>query len=166
MLGGNDVVSLRPVVEVPVLARRNGVVRMLGRYNSMSIDRQPKYAETVLQLGFDLTPNLRLDADSRWAKYDDPVLQLRSGYLSHFQELTYRFAPNIQVALGFGVDPWVIDPPVNQYAPIGRDLFLFARGANGAVAEQNYLSLGQAIAAAERALEDERRVQLEAIIHF
>jgi hypothetical protein len=140
--------------------------KYLGRYNSVSVDRLPKYAESVFQLGFDLASGLRFEADSRWVKYDDPLLQLRSAYWSHFQEITYKFAPNIQVALGFGVDPWVIDPPVNQYAPIGRDLFLFARGANGAIAEQNYLGLGQAIAEAEQALEDERRVQLEAIIHF
>jgi hypothetical protein len=166
MLGGNDALRIRPTVEVPVLARRNGLVRWKGTFETEALDRRPKYAETRLQLGADLGRSLRLGTDSRWVKYDDPFLGLDSGYLSHFADLTWTFAPGASLALGFGVDPWVIDEVLNEYADIGRDVFLFARGASGATAHDNYYGLGPKIAAAEKALENERVIQLKAIVHF
>ncbi len=166
MLGGADAVQVRPMVEIPVLARRNGVVRWKGTFDAVALDRQPKYAESIFQLGCDVTRALRFGTDSRWVKYDDPFLGLFGGYHSHYADLNYTFAPGITVELGFGVDPWVIDPPVNEYAPIGRDLFLFDRGANAATARTNYYGLGPKIAAAEKALENERRLQLKAIVRF
>jgi hypothetical protein len=45
-------------------------------------------------------------------------------------------------------------------------VFLFARGATGATAKDNYYGLGPKIAAAERALENERVVQIKAIVRF
>jgi hypothetical protein len=166
MLGGEDALCIRPVIEVPLLAARNGRFRWKGTFESVALDRRPKYAESRFQLGLDLNRSLRLSTDSRWVKYDDPFLGLNSGYLSHFAQCAYTFAPGVSLALGLGVDPWVMDEVLNDYADIGRDVFLFARGASGATARDNYYGLGPKIAAAERALESERVVQLKAIVHF
>ena len=166
MLGGADALRIRPLLEVPVLAARNGFVRLKGTFGTEGLDKRPKYAESRFQLGCDVNRMLRLTTDSRWVKYDDPFLGLYSGYLSHFAEATWTFAPGASLALGFGVDPWVIDEVLNEYADIGRDAFLFARGATGATAKDNYYGLGPKIAAAEKALENERVVQIKAIVHF
>lgn len=166
MLGGEDALCVRPTIEVPLLAARNGLIRWKGTFETVALNRLPKYAESRVQLGFDLNRSLRLSTDSRWVKYDDPFLGLNSGYLSHFAQCAYAFAPGATLALGFGVDPWVMDEVLNDYADIGRDVFLFARGASGATARDNYYGLGPRIAAAERALEAERAVQLKAIVHF
>ncbi len=166
MLGGEDALCVRPVIEVPLLATHNGLFRWKGTFETVALGRRPKYAESRFQLGFDLTRSLRVSTDSRWVKYDDPFLRLYSGYLSHFAQCAYTFAPGASLALGFGVDPWVIDEVLNDYADIGRDVFLFARGASGANARSNYYGLGPKITAAERALESERVVQLKAIVHF
>jgi len=166
MLGGEDALCVRPVIEIPLLAARNGLFRWKGTFATTDLGRLPKYAESRFQLGFDLSRSLRLSTDSRWVKYDDPFLGLYSGYLSHFAQCAYTFAPGASLALGFGVDPWIMDEVLNDYADIGRDVFLFARGASGAAARDNYYGLGPKIAAAERALESERVVQLKAIVHF
>ena len=166
MLGGEDAVRVRPVVEVPLLAARNGLFRWKGTFETVALGRRPKYAESRFQLGLDLNRSLRLSTDSRWVRYDDPFLGLDAGYLSHFAQCAYTFAPGVSLALGFGVDPWVMDDVLNDYADIGRDLFLFARGASAATAHDNYYGLGPKIAAAERALESERVLQLKAIVHF
>jgi hypothetical protein len=166
MLGGNDALRVKPMLEVPVLAARNGLVRWKGTFETAAPGRRPKYAENRLQLGCDVNRMLRLTTDSRWVKYDDPFFALHSGYLCHFAEATWTFAPGASLALGFGVDPYVIDETLNEYADIGRDVFLFARGANGATAEDNYYGLGAKIAAAEKALENERVVQIKAIVRF
>jgi hypothetical protein len=166
MLGGDNALRVAPMIEVPVLGARNGIVRWKGTFETVALDRRPKYAESRLQLGLDLNRMLRFTTDSRWVKYDDPFLGLYSGYLSHFAEATWTFAPGVSIALGFGVDPWVIDEVLNEYADIGRDVFLFARGATGATAKDNYYGLGPKIADAERALENERVVQIKAVVHF
>jgi hypothetical protein len=166
MLGGADALRIRPLLEVPVLAARNGVVRWKGTFGTEGLDKRPKYAESRLQLGCDVNRMLRLTTDSRWVKYDDPFLGLYSGYLSHFAEATWTFAPGASLALGFGVDPYVIDEVLNEYSDIGRDVYLFARSATGATAKDNYYGLGPKIAVAEKALENERVVQIKAIVHF
>jgi hypothetical protein len=165
MLGGDDVISTRPSLEIPWWGSRNGLVRWNGVFNCAGL-RVPKYAESIFRVGLDLTRLIRLNTDSRWVKYDDPVLGLHDGFVDHFLELDYRFAPSISLALSFGVDPYVIDPATNDWAYIGRDLFLFERGANGSVAESNYYGLGQNIAAAEKALRDERRFQIKGTVNF
>lgn len=172
LLGGRDVVSWKPRLHVPVFAERNVTFDWHGTFNGVELGKMPMYAESIFQLGVDVTPQLRFSTDSRWVKYDQPGLGLFAGYVSHFADLTYRFAPEIQVSLSFGVDPWVLNQVTNEYAGIGRDEFLFERGATGSRAETNYFSLGTFdglpgfIDQAERALEKERRIQIEALVRF
>ena len=59
-----------------------------------------------------------------------------------------------------------MDETTNEFDEIGRDMFLFGRGASGDTARRNYLGLGEFIPGAEKALEDERRIQIEGIVRF
>jgi len=166
MLGGDDVWTLKPVLEVPFWSGRNGTFKYSGLYNLTSLDRIPKYAESIFQAGFDLTSQLRFMYDGRWVKYDDPFLQLSDGYVSNFFDLQYTFAPGITFSASFGVDPWRLDEVPNEFRYWGRDDYLFGRGATATQARNDYYSMGPIIAAAEKALRDERRIQLEAIVRF
>ncbi len=166
MLGGRNVVSWKPEFRWTFYRPRNASVGYRGVLNSTELGRKPKYWGNDIVLHVDLTRRLGLNTDSRIARYDDPVLNLRDTYTSHFVELKYRFTPDLQVGLSWGVDPWVIDTPTNEYAHIGRDVFLFDRGANGDAAKTQFLNMTNTIRSAEQALEDERVVQLEAILTF
>jgi hypothetical protein len=64
------------------------------------------------------------------------------------------------------VDPWIIEPYRNEFAYIGREQYLMDRNMNGYTAETNYTSLAPQIAAAEHALELERRFQFKAVVRF
>jgi hypothetical protein len=166
VLGSDRAVRIRPRVDVPVWSSRNGRLAWLGTFSGVDLDKAPRYAESVLQFGLDLTRTVRLQSDTRWVKYDAPVLNLDRGWVSQFTEAVVRVAPGVEVALGLGIDPWVIDPNTNEYDYVGRDVFLNERGASGYYAETNYLSGGPVLRSAEQALQDQRRVQLEAIIRF
>ncbi len=172
LLGGNDVVTWQPRLEVPVFRTRNVTFEYAGTFDGVKLGNLPEYAESIFRIGLDVTPRLRFSTDSRWVKYDNPALGLFAGYMSHFADFTYTFGPGVTVSLSAGVDPWVLDPVTNEYGNIGRDAFLFDRGATGARAETNYYSLGTfdgtpgLIDQAERTLEKERRVQVEAIVRF
>jgi hypothetical protein len=166
MLGGSDVLSWKPRASWTFHRPRNATVGYRGIVNSTALHRKPKYWEQGLTFHLDLVRRLGLNTDTRWVRYDDPVLNLSDTFLSHFIELKYMFSSSIEVALSWGVDPWVIDEPVNEYAYIGRDLFLFGQGASGDAAEAAFLDLGETIRRAEEALEDERRIQIEGILRF
>lgn len=166
VLGQSEVVRLQPSLTIPFAPKRKAEFSWHGNFTGVHLGTQPRYAESILRLGWDLNRVVRIEHDTRWVKYDVPELSLTRGYTSLFTDLTYRWAPGIELSLGFGVDPNVLDPITNEYATIGRERFLNARNANGFVAETDYLSLAPQISAAERALMNERRIQLQAIVHF
>jgi len=166
MMTGDNLVTWRPHGEWMFYAPRKAKVRYSGILNATKLGRKPKYWENNLMFHVDLTPRIGLNTDSRWVRYDDPVLNLNETYLSHFVELKYTFTSAIDVGLSWGVDPWVIDPVTNEYDHIGRDRFLFDRGADAVTAQTRFVDLGRMIRAAESALEDENRFQLEAIVKY
>lgn len=166
LLGGRDVWTFRPELRVPLLPARNCAFEYAGRIHSHALTTRPKVIESFFRLGYDLTPSLRAQADTRWVKYDDPVLRLHSGYVDHFAELAYTFAAGVEVALSWGVDPWVLDRATNAYAYRGRDDALFAAGVGSEGARTAFLDQGPLLAAAERALRDQRRIAVEAIVRF
>lgn len=168
LLGEDRAIRVRPTFEVPLLKSREMRFSYRGTFSGVSWSKRPRYAESVFQFGFDLTRrhNLRFNSDTRWAKYDAPTLGLGHGYVSTFNEVVFGFGPGIELSLGLGVDPEVLDPNTNEYAYIGRDVYLRDRNANGFIAETDYLSLAPQIRAAEKALQGEKRIQVQAIVHF
>ena len=166
LLGEQHVYTLRPSLDIPICSRRNASFRWQGDYTGTKLGLRPRYAENIFRFGFDLTRSLRFTDDTRWVKYDAPALHLNHAYVSTFAEFVYRFTNDIHVGLGWGIDPSVIDPTTNDFAPIGRETYLSDRYVNGYVAERNWLSLAPQIAAAEKAMQLERRIQFEAVVHF
>lgn len=166
LLGRSDVVAVRPSVQVPLRLANDMRFAVMGDYSGVNLGTQPLYAETIVQFGFDPSKPLRLQTDWRWVKYDAPSLGLTRGYVSQFTEAIYRFGGGIEVSLGFGVDPYVLDRDLNDFARIGRERFLNERNATGFIAENDWLSLAPQISAAEKRLQNEKRIQLEAIVRF
>jgi hypothetical protein len=79
--------------------------------------------------------------------------------------VAYEPVEGVSLAMSWGVDPYVIDEPVNDYA-YRRDEFLFAAGANVGAARDDFRKLGDKIRTAETLLEDENRIQFEARLEF
>jgi len=166
LLGEERAYRLRHALDVPIRRARNVDFHWRGDFTGVKLGLRPRFAENVFQFGFDVTPALRFSNDTRWVKYDAPALRLDRGYVSNFVQLAYRFAEGIHVGLGWGVAPTVLDPVTNEFANIGREQYLYDRNANGWFAETDWLSLAPQISAAEKALQNERRLQFEAVVHF
>lgn len=84
-------------------------------------------------------------------------------FASHFVELVYAVNARSDVALGFGVDPFIVYEVTNEYAAVGWDEFVFDQGVSPSAAPT---TLGARLQAAEGALEHERRLVLEARLRF
>lgn len=166
LLGGQDAFILRPAVDVEVLDSPRVTFRYEGTVAAPGFGREPSYVETLLQGTWNFRPRWRLHTDLRFAKYNSRPLDLDDSFNSTFLEVVYEVAAGIDLALSYGVDPWVLDPDNNEYGYIGREQYLFARGANGVTARENYVSLAEVIPEAESALADERVIQIEAIVRF
>jgi hypothetical protein len=166
VLGEDRAYRLRHSLDVPIRRRGNVDLHWRGDFTGTKLGLRPRYAENLFQFGFDLTPALRFTNDTRWVKYDVPDLRLDRGYVSNFVQFLYRFSDDIHVGLGWGVSPRVLDPVTNEFANIGREQYLYDRNANGWFAENDWLSLAPQISAAEKALQNERRLQFEAVVHF
>jgi hypothetical protein len=158
-------------------------------------DHAPRYFEGVLRLGIPIRGKWEVRTHSRLAVYRqfetaDPAvvaalgpgkhfeageIPFTGGYpiansyralSAHFVELVYAVTPRSDVALGFGVDPFVVYEVTNEYEAIGWDEFLFANGASPADALVHPVDWGRELEAAESALERERRVVIEARLRF
>jgi hypothetical protein len=166
LLGGRDALLWYPELRLRLEDRHEVDFTYRAKLGSQGFDRQPIYWESLFILQGAVARDWRATIDTRVVRYDAPVLELKKTYGETFLELAYMPAQGVSVALSFGVDPFAIDEPVNEYAYVGRDLFLFAEGANGENAESNYRNMGNLIRRAEEKLEKERRFQLEAIVSF
>lgn len=195
LLGADRGSRLRLALSAPLWRKRNLVGSLRFTLASPGFDRAPRYLETVLRFGIDVGGGLELRTHSRLATYRrfstaDPVVvsalgpgpHLEAGVLAardypdaehdyrsfgaHFVELVYPLSARSDIALGFGVDPFVVYEVRNEYMDIGWDAFLFDNGASPADAFTNPVHLGQNLEGAERALERERRITLEARLRF
>jgi hypothetical protein len=157
--------------------------------------RAPRSIESVLRLRLALTADLSLRTHSRLATYrrfdtQDPTVlgvlgagpHIEAGPLSqgdyadvrhdyrnrwsHFVELVYEISSRSDIALGFGVDPWVLYAVRNEYMDIGWEQFVYDAGAGPAEAYADPDHLGERIGNAEAQLERERRLTLEARLRF
>jgi len=166
LVGGRNASFVRPALSTILYAPKDVSFTWKGTFAGIDLNKDPKYTENLFQFKGYPSKKIRLYSDTRLVKYTDPVLDLFGSYWSTFAEVAYEVAKGIEVALSYGVDPLLVDETTNEFDAIGRDLFLFARGANGDAARRNFRSLASSIPAAEEALEDERRIQIEAIVRF
>lgn len=105
---------------------------------------------------------LYVQGDARLAVYDKAWSS--ESYLAPYAELGYRHR-GVEVSLGVGLDPIVLDPVINSYSDSGREQYL--RQALPLVPMRSQAdSLGAALADTERRLKNENAIKLEAIISF
>ena len=166
LLGGNDAFVWKPEITVRVPNSREIDVSYFGTIGSDAVGGAPKYLESIFKITGRPTRDWVATWDSRLVKYDVPALELSESYFSTFFEIAYEPVEQVSFAISWGVDPYVIDGPVNEYAYIGRDEFLFEQGADATAARSDFYGLADRIRAAETALEDENRIQFEARLEF
>jgi hypothetical protein len=176
-------------------AERGWRSELHGTWATPGFDRAPRYGEGILRLAFPLCDKLELRTHSRLAMYrqfetsdtgivatlgpgahfeagrlsfagDAPVAHSYRAFAAHFVELVYAVTDRSDVALGFGVDPEVVYEVTNEFASIGWDQFVFSNGVGPAATQADPASLGTVLEHAERALERERRLVLEARLRF
>jgi hypothetical protein len=103
-------------------------------------------------------------ADGRVASYDKPGWGPRETFVSGLIEFGVRYRW-LGVELGWGFDPVVFDPVVNEYQDIGRERVLRESVAGG-VERGRSAELGERLLRQERWLENNQTISLEVNVRF
>ena len=137
-----------------------------------SIFYEPKFIESVLELQFYLTKNWIISTNTRLPYYNDDFLGLKTDFssdedffISNYSQIAYRISDNVKLELGYGVKPTVINEVTNEYYNEGRDEFILETIGSFDF-ENGYILLGDKIRTAEKMLQDEQRITLEAVLQF
>lgn len=166
LVGGRDASFWRPSLKTTLWPAKKVDFAWRGTFAGIDLGRDPKYTENLFLVDAKPWKKIRLSSDTRLVKYTDPVLDFFDSFWSTFAEVAYEMADGIELSISYGVDPYVVDESTNEFDSIGRDMFLFDRGANGDAARRSFLGLASSLPAAEQALQDERRIQIEGIVRF
>jgi len=102
--------------------------------------------------------------DGRLARYDHSAWGGAETFAAGYVEAGWRYRA-LWINLGYGYDPVVFDPVINDYAHIGRNEVV--RSALGdSVRRSGATSIGARVLDEERALEDAQAIKLECVVRF
>jgi hypothetical protein len=103
-------------------------------------------------------------ADGRLASYDRPQWGVSESFLSGWIEVGYRRAA-LDVNVGYGFDPVVFDPIVNEFRDIGYERWV-RRSIDGGVRRGDSADIGRRLSGLERELRAYNSLKLECVIRF
>jgi len=148
-------------------------IRYESNIAQRNFSQNPRFVESVFILEYDFAKNWRLYSNTRMPYYNDPFLQLETDildgkdvFLSTFAQITYYLRDNIELSLGWGVNPRVLNQTTDEFYQGGREEFLESNGNLTNYLQNNYKGLGEKLRKAENALEDVNRIGLEAVLRF
>ncbi len=152
-------------------------IQLKSKAAQTKITSQPKYIENILIVELQLAKSWFIGSDTRVPYYNDnfhgiktDIGKKRDFFWSNYSQLEYRIAPNVKVAVGWGVNPIVLSSVTDNVVNAGRENFLGASSLIGNAVEtqvQNaYFGIGSYIRNAEKALKNEQRINVTATMSF
>jgi len=155
------------------IAGFNTEIGMKNTFAHQDFMKVPKYFESLFTTKFDFSKNWSFYTDTRFPYYNDDILGLKTDFkngndlfISNYSEISYHLFKNVKLALGWGVNPVVINGVTDEFYAGGREEFLENADNFAEYVESTYRGLGEKIRNAERQLRDEKRLTLEAVVTF
>ena len=87
-------------------------------------------------------------------------------FISNYSEISYYISDNTWLALGYGVNPLIINSFTNEFYDRGRQEYLDTVGELPEYIESYYGGFSEKIREAETMLMNENRITLQAVIKF
>jgi hypothetical protein len=134
---------------------------------------KPKYIENEWSLNWKIAKHWGIYSNTRMPYYNDSFLGLKTDFqskddlfVSNFSKISYYLKENIELSLGWGVNPKVINNVTDEFYNGGREEFMESVGDFTNYLENNYRGLGEKLRIAEQKLMDEQRIVVEAVVKF
>jgi len=123
-----------------------------------------RHAWAQAMVEWNLDRGFYIEVDGRVAGYDKPEWSLEDTFLSGYVEGGYRYRW-LWINMGWGFDPYELDPVTNDYARIGRTQLL-RESLNLFDGRSSAAAVGEALGNLERKLQGANNIYLECIIQF
>jgi len=134
---------------------------------------EPKFIENIIVFKYDIAERWKLNIDTRIPYYNDPFLALETDFendedvfISNYSEISYHLSDNIWLALGYGVNPLIINSVTDELYNRGREEYLDTVGGLPEYLESYYGGFGEKIRKAETLLMNEKRISIQAVVKF
>ena len=134
---------------------------------------EPKFIENIVVLKYNIAGKWKLNIDTRIPYYKDPFLGLKTDFtnyedvfISNYSEISYHLSDNIWLALGYGVNPLIINSATDEFYDRGREEYLNNIGELPEYLESYYGGFGEKIREAETLLMNEKRISIQAVVKF
>ncbi len=148
-------------------------MNLKNKFAQHALLTEPKFIENIVVLKYDIAEKWKLNIDTRIPYYNDPFLELitdfendKDVFISNYSEISYHLSDNIWLALGYGVNPLIINSVTDEFYDRGREEYLDTVGALPEYLESYYGGFGEKIRAAETLLMNEKRISIQAVVKF
>ena len=132
-----------------------------------------KYIENLMLITIQLSHKWQLYSNTRIPIYNDERLGLKTKFgdnedvfVSNYSEISYQLSKKVELALGWGLNPRVLNQVTDEFYFGGREEFMENSSNYDEYIEKTQNGLGDKIREAENALKHEQRISLQAILHF
>jgi len=148
-------------------------MNLKNKFAQHALLTEPKFIENIVVLKYDIAEKWKLNIDTRIPYYNDPFLELitdfendKDVFISNYSEISYHLSDNIWVALGYGVNPLIINSVTDEFYNRGREEYLDTVGGLPEYLESYYGGFGEKIRKAETLLMNEKRISIQAVVKF
>jgi len=148
-------------------------MNLKNKFAQHALVTEPKFIENIVVLKYDIAEKWKLNIDTRLPYYNDPFLGLETDFvndedvfISNYSEISYHLSDNIWLALGYGVNPLIINSVADEFYNRGREDYLDTVGGLPEYLESYYGGFGEKIREAETLLMNEKRLSIQAVVKF
>jgi len=149
------------------------MIMLKNRFAHQTLFTEPKYIENIFVLKFDISDDWEFKIDTRIPYYNDPFLKLQTDFskgddvfISNYYEVAYYLSQDVWLAIGYGVNPIIINSVTDNFHDRGREEYMNIMSNLPQHVESYYGGFGSKIREAESLLKNAKRISLQAIITF
>ena len=149
------------------------MIMLKNRFAHHNISIEPKFIENIFVIKFDISDDWKFKLDTRIPYYNDPFLKLQTDFskgndvfISNYYEVAYYLSKDVWLAIGYGVNPIIINSITDEFHDRGREEYMNVASNLSQYIESYYGGFGSKIREAELLLKNEKRISLQAIITF
>lgn len=134
---------------------------------------KPELIENFFRASWMINSKWTLSHDLRVPLYNSDFLEIKTDFgededvfAAGYTEIRYKLADNIQLSIGYGVNPRLVDSVSDEFTYDGRRQYLEEEGNMDEYLQSTYNGFGDKLRQAESALEDDNRISIEAVLQF
>jgi len=155
------------------IGRQNILLEYKSAISQINFLYDPRYVENEFIIDWKISNHWGMYSNTRIPYHNDSFLELQTDFSSNtdvfidnFTKISYFLNKNVEISLGWGVNPRVLNSLTDEFYDGGRDAFLQKAGNLENYLENNYKGLGEKLREAEKDLMNEQRIGIEAIVKF